>query len=70
MEVLSGKKIFGPRLNMRRGSHVKTHGECIMDGGKSWCKGPEVGTAWLSHKEKEARVAGAKGISSRRKDVG
>lgn len=38
-----------------------------MDRGKSWCKGPEVETAWLSHKEKEASVVGAKRISGRGK---
>ena len=42
---------------MRRSRHVKTYRECIMDEGKSWGKSPEVGAAWLSHKEKEDSVA-------------
>lgn len=30
---------------------MKTYRECIVDEGKSWCKSPEVGAAWLSHRE-------------------
>lgn len=42
---------------MRRSSHVNTYRECIMDEGKSWCQSPEVGAAWMRHREKEGSVA-------------